>query len=183
MASSKHAPHRDESRLWKAASAWTSFQHVRDTCDYILHEQIQPDDLIYHSLITAICVFYARPFKRSKGVESLTVQFVPKKFRPLHQLLILVRDQTAAHVDAQTKLLHHGQAANRVRLIVRNRQVRLDVHYVGFKLDTISEICHLANDLIKRMLDYTNKIVQEYPSDVEDGEYLIDLTTRTFRRS
>jgi hypothetical protein len=148
-----------------------------------LREQIQPDDPIYHPLITAICVFYARPFKRSKGIENLTVQFVPKKFRPLHQLLILVRDQTAAHVDAQTKLLHHGQAANRVRLIVLNRQVRLDVHYVGFKLATISEIRDLANDLIKRMFDYTNKIIQEYPSGVEDGEYLIDLTTGTFRRS
>jgi len=139
MASRKHAPHRYENRLWKAASAWSSFQDVRDVCDYILNERIQPDATIYYSLVTAICVFYARPFKRSRGIESLTVQFVPKKFRDLHRFLILTRDQTAAHVDARS-LLFQGLPANNVRLIVRDGQVQLEVHRVKFKLTTISQI-------------------------------------------
>jgi len=147
-----------------------------------LSEQIQPDAPIYYPLVTAICVLYARTFKRSRGIESLTSQFVPKNFRGLHKQLILVRDQTAAHVDARSGLFQ-GLPANNVRLIVRDGQVRLGVHQVKFKIATISEIRDLASALVKRMLEHTNKVASEYPNDVpEDGDYLIDLTTGTLRR-
>lgn len=132
MASRKHAPHRYENRLWKAASAWASFGDVRDECDYILREQIQPEAMIYYPLVTAICVLYARPFKRSRGIESLTPQFVPKKFLDLHKQLILLRDKTSAHVDAGGALFFQGLPANNVRLIVRDRQVRLEVRRPKF---------------------------------------------------
>jgi hypothetical protein len=181
MASRKHAPHRYENRVWKAANAWNSFQYVRNVCDYILSEQIQPDAPIYYPLITAICVLYARPFKRSRGIESLSVQFVPKEFLKLHHLLILVRDQTAAHVDAQSAAFH-GLPANNVRLIVRDRQVRFGIHQVKFKITIISQIRDLADALVERMYDHSNKLGSEYPEMPEDGEYLIDLTTGTFRR-
>ena len=51
MASRKHAPHPYWNRLWKAAYAWSSFQHVRETCDYILSQKIQTEDTIYYPLI------------------------------------------------------------------------------------------------------------------------------------
>jgi hypothetical protein len=132
MTSRKQPPHRYDKRLWKAAAAWSSFQDVWETCDYILKEQIQPDAPIYYSLVTAICVLYARPFKRSRGIENLTVQFVPKKFRKLHKLLILFRDQMAAHVDADGARFQ-GHSANNVRLIVHDCQVHLKVHRVKFR--------------------------------------------------
>src|SRR6266487_6639655 len=146
MASRKHPPHRNENRFWKAGYAWLSFQYVVDLCDYILSEKIQPEATIYYPLVTAISVLYARPFKRSKGIESLTLQFVPKKFLYLHRQLILIRDQTAAHVDA------HGAQfkelpANNVRLIVRGSQVALSVQQVKFKLSGISQIRELASAL------------------------------------
>jgi hypothetical protein len=179
MASRKHPPHRAENRLWKATSAWNSFSNVRDACDYILSNHIQPDDLIYFPLVTAISVLYARPFKRSRGIESLSVQFVLKNFRLLHHLLISFRDQTAAHVDAKS-FRFKGRPANHVRLIVRNRQPYLQSHGVKFKLSVISEIRDLANALVERTLKYINDVVSEYPNEVPDGEYLIDLATGTF---
>jgi hypothetical protein len=181
MGSRKHAPHRYENRLWKGGYAWNSFQYVRDICDYILREQIQPQATIYYPLVTAICVLYTRPFKRSRGIENLTLQFVPRRFHGLHHQLILLRDQTVAHVDAQGAL-YHGLPANNVRLIVHHGQVRLGIQEVKFKLTAISEVRELANVLVTRMLDYINKVVSQYPTDVpDDGEYLIDLTTGTFR--
>jgi hypothetical protein len=181
MASQRHAPHSCENRFWKSAYAWNSFQHVRDICDNILSQQIQPEDTIYYPLVTAICVLYARPFKRSRGIESLSMQFVPRKFHRLHVLLITLRDQTIAHVDARS-FPFKGLPANNVRLIVQDRQVRLEPNEVKFKLETVSEIRALAGALINRMQEYTSKLVGQYPSDVPDGEYLIDLTTETFRR-
>ena len=119
MASRKHPTQRYHKRLWEAAAAWSSFQDVLDIRDYILNERIQPSAPIYYSLVTAICVLYPRPFKRSRGIESLSVEFVPRKFRDLHKQLILVRDQTAAHVDAHGSRFR-GLFANNVRLIVRD---------------------------------------------------------------
>jgi hypothetical protein len=93
MTSRKHPPQPYWNRFWRAAYARSSFQHVRDVCDYILSHKIQPEDKIYHALVAAICVFYTRPFKHSKGIERLSLQFVPKKFQKLHKLLESVRDQ------------------------------------------------------------------------------------------
>jgi hypothetical protein len=184
MTSRKHPPEPHENRLWKAGYAWSSFQYVADVCDYILSEKIPLNARIYYPLVTAISVLYARPFKRSKGIGKLTEQFVPRKFLKLHKQLILVRDQTTAHVDARGPI-YQGIAANSVRLFVRNsgRQVALGMNQVKFNAFAISQIRELAGALVERMLKYIQKVASEYPNDVpNDGEYLIDLKTGTFRR-
>ena len=76
-------------------------------------------------------------------------------------------------------------AANSVRLFVRNsgRQVALGMNQVKFNAFAISQIRELADALVERMLKYIQKVASEYPNDVpNDGEYLIDLKTGTFRR-
>src|SRR5438105_7930614 len=93
MTSHKHPPQRYDKRLWKAGYAWSSFAYVRDVCDHLLSEKIPPSGRMYYPLVTAIAVLYARLFKQSRGIEKLTPQFVPKKFRPLHKQIILLRDQ------------------------------------------------------------------------------------------
>lgn len=183
MTSRKHPPQPYWNRFWRAAYAWSSFQHVKDVCDYILSHKIQPEDKIYYPLVAAICVFYARPFKRSKGIERLSaVQFVPKKFQMLHKLLESVRDETIAHVDARS-FQFKGLPANNVRIIIRDRQPLLLPHGVKFKATLIPEIRELATALEKRMHEHSNKLVSEYPHDApDDGEYLIDLDTKSLRR-
>jgi hypothetical protein len=183
MASRNQPPQPYHNRLWKAGYAWSSFQTVVDVCDYILTQHIQPEAKIYYPLVTAIGVLYARPFKRSKGIESLTLQFVPKKFLRLHRQLILVRDQTSAHVDAKGALFQ-GRPANNVQLFVRNRgsQVALGMNQVKFKTTAILEIRDLASALAKRILEYIRNVASQYPDDIPDGEYRIDPTTGTFRR-
>jgi hypothetical protein len=65
-----------------------------ELCDCIERERIPYDGPIYYPLVTAINNLYARPFKHGKGMESLTDQFVPKKFHHLHKQLITLRDET-----------------------------------------------------------------------------------------
>jgi len=183
MTSRKHPPQPYWNRFWRAAYAWSSFQHVRDVCDYILRHKIQPEDGIYYPLVAAICVFYARPFKNSKGIERLSsAQFVPKKFRMLHKLLESVRDETIAHVDPRS-FQFKGLPANNVRIIIRDGQPRLEPHAVKFNATLIPEIRELATALEKRMHEYSNKLTSEYPYEAPaDGEYLIDLDTKSLRR-
>jgi len=109
---------------------------------------------------------------------------VPKKFLNLHNQLILVRDQTIAHVDARGPL-YQGLPANNVRLIVRDhgRKIALAVQQVKFNAFAISEIRDLAGALVKRMLEYIQKVEGESANDApDDGEYLIDLETGNLRR-
>ncbi len=93
-----------------------------------------------------------------------------------------MRDQTIAHVD--TRGAHfQGLPANNVRLIVRGTQVALGVQQLKFRTTTISAIRELANTLVERILEYVQKLARENPNDVlDDGAYMIDLATRTFRR-
>jgi len=184
MTSRKHPPHPFHNRLWKAGYAWLSFQSVVDLCDYILSESIQPDDKIYYSLVIAISVLYARPFKHIEGMQKLTDQFVPKEFYQLHRELIVLRDKTTAHVDARN-VFFQGLPANNVILSVRDHsnRIRLGVQWLKFKTASISRICDLATALVARMLEYIRKNTDKYPNDVPDnGEYRIDLTTKTLRR-
>jgi hypothetical protein len=185
MASRKQPPEPPHNRLWKAGYAWSAFQNVVDTCAYILTENIQPEAKIYYPLCVAITVLYSRPFKRSKGIEKLTVQVVPKKFLRLHRQLILVRDQTSAHSDAsKDAALFQGRPANSVQLFVRNhgRRVAPGMNQLKFKTTAISEIRDLASTLSNRMLEHIRKVASQYPNDIPDGDYEIDLATGIFRR-
>ena len=171
MAGRKQLPHRLENRLWKAGYALISFQGARDACDYILTNQLQREDTIHYALVTAIAVLYARPFKHSKGIERLTSQFIPKKFQGLHDDLILIRDQSSAHVDTRQ---------GSVKLILRGSGSRftIGVEKWGWDANTILHIRYLADALAERMLSYIGKLVSQR-DDVPDGDYEIDLATGT----
>jgi hypothetical protein len=109
---------------------------------------------------------------------------VPKKFHHLHNQLILLRDKATAHVDARN-VFFQGLPANNVVLEMRDHgnRIRLGVQQVKFNTLAISQIRDLATALVKRMLDYIKSVATDYPNNFpDDGEYLIDLTTGTFRR-
>jgi hypothetical protein len=54
---------------------------------------------------------------------------------------------------------------------------------VNFKATLIPEIRELAIALEKQMHEHSNKLVSEYPHEApDDGEYLIDLDTKSLRR-
>ena len=75
-----------------------------------------------------------------------------------------------------------GLPANNVRLIVRGSQVALGVNQVKFKTVTISQIRELAGALVDRMLKYVQNVASDYPADLADGEYMINLATRSLHR-
>ena len=52
-----------------------------------------------------------------------------------------------------------------------------------FNATLIPEIRELATALEKRMREYSNKLASEYPYEAPaDGEYLMDLDTKSLRR-
>ena len=119
-----------------------------------------------------------------KGIESLTDQFVPKKYHHLHKQLITLRDKTTAHVDARN-VFFQDSPANNVVLIVREHgnRLKLAVQQAKLKPSAIKQIRERASGLVDRMLKYITEVADKFPNNVpDDGEYLIDLATRTLRR-
>src|SRR5205814_248100 len=91
MASKKHEPQSLQKRLWRLGYAQVSFEHVRNTCDYILKTPISVESSMYYPLVTAIYTLYARPFSRSNIIGRWTEQIVPTEYRDLHEQMMLMR--------------------------------------------------------------------------------------------
>ena len=74
--------------------------------------------------------------------------------------MILLRDQTIAHVDARGALYLKDFPVNNVRLIVRDHghKIALAVQQLKFTAFAISEIRDLAGALVKRVLDSSRKL-------------------------
>jgi hypothetical protein len=66
------------------------------------------DNKVYYPLLRDIVVTYARPFSDNRGIEQLShklkkSEFVPKKYYPLHELLMNFRNTIFAHTDIGAK--------------------------------------------------------------------------------
>jgi hypothetical protein len=166
--------------LWKAGHAWLAFKTVLEICNYILAHDLETDSIVYSWLVTAICTWYTRPFTASRGIGPLSKNFVPAEHRDLHNQIILGRNRTIAHSDADGPMLQ-GLPANTVRLVVKRRRAQLKIHHAKFQRSMISSIRELASGLVDRILDHIRDLAGNHRDELpDDGEYLIDLTTGHF---
>src|SRR5262245_15242637 len=95
-----------------------SFKYVHNICDFI-DQRLDRSSLVHHQLCMAIVVLYARPFKTSKIVGALSEKFVPNEMRFLHDQLLKLRDEVAAHSPANAMPYgSDGPPANSVWLVV-----------------------------------------------------------------
>src|SRR4051812_44208266 len=90
----------DRRLWWRMYHARHAFTTAADACDYMIKNEIGPGDELGQHLVTAACVNYSQPFKKSQGIEPLSDDFVPKSYCHLHQSIILMRDKMVAHSDA-----------------------------------------------------------------------------------
>src|SRR5437762_1079372 len=88
--------------LLRIALAKTSICRAKAACDYIFANIKTPEHPLHAPLVTAIFVFYARPFGKNVGVGPLPPEFQmfsnPSK-KNLHELLVCGRDKFCAHTD------------------------------------------------------------------------------------
>ncbi len=168
--------------FWKAGHAWLAFKTVRETCDYILAHDLDTDSIIYRCLVAGICTWYTRPFIGTRrGIGSLSKKFVPARHRHLHNQIILGRNRTIAHSDADGPMFLRGLPANTVGLVVKRRRVQLRIHETKFQRSIIPSIGDLASGLADRVLDHVRVLARNHRDELpDDGEYLIDLTTGHF---
>jgi hypothetical protein len=172
-------------RFWKLPYARHSFEHAKIICEHVMAGSITSTDKAYYSLVLAIHVAYARPFKRSSGgIKKLEENIVPERFKPLHEQMILVRDQVLAHTDPSGSY-YRGLPANHVRVKVEiGGSVNLIVQDIKPRVAFIPQIRELCDSLIVQMTKDVEGIgkLQEFIDMIPPiaGEYMVDLKGHRF---
>ena len=165
MVSKRREPRSLQKRLWRLGYARSSFDHVYNTCDYILQTPISVESPMYYPLVAAIYTLYAQPFSRSQIIGRWTKQVVPKKHLDLHEQMMLVRNQLVAHSDATTSVLVSDMSGNHVRFIRTRDHLELENFQVDTSLPVIIRTRELALALISRIDEHMRQIERRWLAD------------------
>ncbi len=148
----------DAKSLWKFFYANECFKHVENACSFILQSGMDEKHPAYFPLITAIYVLYGKPFKSSRVVGKLSKEFVPPKFRELHDLMIMHRDQLYAHTDAHNFDDPFPGVPNQVRV----RRVSSEARMIGTEFyarpPVLPHVIALCREMQKKTSYHINKL-------------------------
>jgi hypothetical protein len=173
-------------QLWKMVYARESFRYVRKICDFITDQRLDRSSPVHYQLCTAIVVLYARPFKHSDIVGALSEKFVPNEMRSLHDQLMKLRDQVAAHFPANAMPYgSDGLPANSVWLIINDDGQRsLAVQGLHFSATAISDIIALSNVLSEgthnEVTSIWTRLHEQRLLPTFPGEYVMDSEKAEF---
>ena len=164
--------------LWKMFYAKECFRHARAAAAYIHDNALETDHQLFYSLITAVSVLYAKPFKKARGgIGMLGDEIVPRDQLELHALLLQHRDQLYAHRDPQSFHLPDRGPANQIRFLVSHTEMRLfgtDFYARHPAMRPIIDLCTvLENKTDYHVSKLCRKHMREVPTSV--GRYMLNV--------
>jgi hypothetical protein len=173
----RQIPLQDKEKVFCLLQAREAFKWVIRTCAYIINNNLDPDDDLYHPLVVAIYVMYSRPFLANFGIGKLDTLLVPEPYLPLHKEIIDFRSKVFAHRD-----LKESKKGQQVRTL-------LDYHTVYFTKkgaviytqvaeerppeENIRRIYDLASLLLEKVRYHSAKLNKKYERVMpkKDGTY------------
>jgi hypothetical protein len=160
-----------------------SFTYVRTICDYIVEHQLDRYSPIHHPLCVAIVIFYCRPFKGSNVIGAIPEGMVPEPNRFLHHQIVTMRDQVAAHTDADC-VKHGDLPANNVHLIVnKDGTGSLSINELKFSPEAIVSIRELAEILIGKTTYHVERLWPKMARKIDwPGNFLMDPQSEKFQK-
>ena len=168
----------DAKLLWKMFYAKECFRHARAAAEHIRDDALESEHPLLYSLITAVYVLYAKPFKRARGgIGMLGNEMVPKDQLELHNSLLHHRNQLYAHRDPQSYHLSDREPVNQIRFLVTTTQMRLfgtDFHAGHPEMPPIIDLCVA----LENKTDYhVSKLCKKHQREVRRsvGEYMLNV--------
>jgi hypothetical protein len=86
--------------LWRMQFAFHSFLAVRAGIEKLLERKLHSGEPEYYPMSVGLICLYARPFTNNQPVGPLAEDIIPPKEVNLHRIIITMRHQLFAHVDA-----------------------------------------------------------------------------------
>jgi len=153
------------------------FRHARAAAEHIRDNALEFEHPLFYSLITAVYVLYAKPFKRARGgIGMLGNEIVPRDQLHLHKSLLRHRDQLYAHRDPQSFHLPDGGPVSQIRFLVTSTRMRLfgtDFHAAHPEMPRIIDLCVV----LENKADYhVSRLCKRHQREVPRlvGEYLLN---------
>lgn len=170
--------HEDIKTLYKMIYAEASFKEVIFAYDYIVQNNLTDKDYLYYHLIVSMHIHYARPFKHSNKVGSLSTKIIPNSYEKLHEKLITIRDRIVVHTDADGPRASFGPI-NQVRIIVHpDGSQERTIPIVQGTLSSLKNMVDLSKILKKEVEYHIKKLIDRYAAEIPGdipGEYILNV--------
>ena len=167
----------DAKLLWKLFYAGQCFTHVQAAAEYVHTNQLAEDSPVFYPLVTAVYVLYGKPFKISRGIDSLGEEIVPSEYRELHGNLITHRDKLYAHSDADAFEWPDVGQVNQVRVERLQTEIIWKCSQLQAKATLMPHIIKLCLCLRQAIESRKSKLCIKYKKSVpmKLGEYILNI--------
>ena len=167
---------KDAKDLWKLFYAQECFKQAERACSFIIDNHLDYDHSRYYSLVTGVCVLYAKPFSNNKLVGKLSTKLVPHDSRELHQNIIDQRNQLYAHMDGDAFGSGSCEPANQVRLVVSQTEARLIATLFLLQPTLLPNVLELCQALQKKANHHAELLQNRHHKEfLAPGEYAINV--------
>lgn len=127
--------------------SYDDLMHAEVACNILLKNKVKEEDELYQPVLTAAIVAYARPFKKSRKLITLSPEWCSwhnDVQRELHSQMIGLRDTSIAHSDSSMHtvcLLPVVSNGRRVPNLIATRVISgdLSAKHISGMLDLIRE--------------------------------------------
>jgi hypothetical protein len=170
----KKVPQIDRFEYWRFLSAHFSIQKAKGIATHLL--QTSPKDQLFYPLLTALYIFYGRPFKQRRNVR-LPDTMIPDRFMKLHRTLIDLRDKAFAHIDYGGIPEKGIDEFNRVLIRIDNGAASVGVATLIPHGLQLKDVIFLCDELLAKCSYHLQKIWDKSIKDSypKDGDYEVDL--------
>ena len=169
--------HSDAQVLWKMFYARECFRQVRAAAQYLVDGKLERDHPLFHPLITATYVLYAKPFTRADAVGKLGEEMIPADQLEPHRTILEHRHQVYAHRDGDGFAVADYGAVSQVRALRLPQTLQLfgtDFHARYPALPPIISLCQV----LEQKTDYhVEKLWTKYAPAVpmRVGEFMLNV--------
>jgi hypothetical protein len=99
--------------LWKITYALAGFVELRDCIQNSVEVNFSKESPQYYPLLVGLICLYARPFTDNNIVGCISSNLVPEDDRPLHKMLMDLRNEVYGHNDPAS-LIRPGDYAHEI---------------------------------------------------------------------
>jgi len=96
--------HQLAKELWKITYALAGFTEICHSIRNLTQINFSKKSPQYYPLLVGLICLYARPFTNNKIVGSISSRLVPQDDRPLHKILMDLRNEVYGHNDPATEI-------------------------------------------------------------------------------
>jgi hypothetical protein len=177
--------HQLGKELWRITYALAGFIEICDCIHDLRQIDFSKDSPHYYPLLVGLICLYARPFTDNNIVGCIPLSLVPEGDRPLHQMLMDLRNEVYGHNDPAT-LIQPNDYAHEIVFRRQGETVKIIPQRFHIDLEFLPDhLLRLTETLVRKTKEERLRIQEMLKPCMprEPGDYrlnIVDLTQDLF---